>query len=132
MAKELYLNVDEGRLSLPVQDGEWVIDGKTTYSALEMLLTASAACGAAVFRDMLANSKIEAELKRVDIEFTRADEEENQARPIKTLQLIFNVDAADETAERRSKGLTRFVSRYCPVIQSLDPSIDLEEVVKFI
>lgn len=132
MAKELYLNVDQGKLSLPIKDGEWVIDGKTTYSALEMLLTASAACGAAVFSDMLVRSEIDADLKRVDIKFTRVDEEENQARPIKTLKLIFNVDAADENAERRSSNLTRFVSRYCPVIQSLDPAIELEEVVKFV
>ncbi|AMB99519.1 hypothetical protein AWM75_05690 [Aerococcus urinaehominis] len=130
MAKErLFLQVDEEGLHLPIADGQWHIDGQTTYSALEMLLASTAACGASVFRDLLKNSEVAAKLTGVKIDFTRHEE---RPRPIKSITLTFLVDAEDDKAKRRASQMTRFVSRYCPVIQSLDPDIDLKEVVEFI
>lgn len=132
MAKQqVNLEIKDGKIHLPVAKGEdWILDNEQTYSPLQLMVQAVAACGASVFKNMVKNSNVEASLIAVDIEYTR--DETTDVRPINSLNLIYKVDAKAEKAQRMSKTIASRIGQYCPVMQSLDQTIAIEESVEFV
>lgn len=132
MAKrELEINIKKGKLHLPIaNEKDWELDDQENYSPLELTVISVAACGARVFQSMANKSNIGAELRDVQIHYTREDSD--NARPLKTIELVYSVDAGNEKEERMSKAIVSRIERYCPVMQSLDPKITVNETIEFV
>lgn len=99
------------------------------YSPIQMLVASVAGCGAYVYQSILNKSNISYTFKAVSVKYTR--NQENKSKPIESIDMTFEVKVADEDQERARRAL-KLISKNCPVIQSLDPTISVSETIKFI
>lgn len=129
MMEEIHLIQGEHGMELPREEENWVLLRKYGYSPVQSLVAAAGACGAYVYQDVLKNSKVPYVFHGVDISYSR--DETKQSHPLKEIAIQFKVTFDEEYKGRAERG-TRLVSRYCPVIQSLDPSIKIVETVVFV
>lgn len=127
--EELHLVQGEHGMELPREEENWVLLRQHGYSPVQSLAAAAGACGAYVYQDILKNSKVPYVFHGVDISYSR--NEEKQGQPLKELTIQFQVTIEEEFRGRAERGL-RLVSRYCPVIQSLDSAITITETVLFV
>lgn len=119
----------EKGMELPVATGNWVLLRDYGYSPVQSLVAAVGACGAYVYQSILTNSKIDYTFERVQINYER--DEERKSEPVKKISPTFDVHVAPEQQERAVRAL-KLIAVNCPVIQSLDPSIEVLEKVEFI
>lgn len=126
---ELELIQGEKGMELPLAAGNWVLLKEEGYSPVQSLVAAVGACGAYVYQSILANSKIPHTFEKVMIEYTR--DSERQSEPVKTIELVLTVKVAPELQDRATRGI-KLIAKNCPVMQSLDPAIEVSERVNFI
>lgn len=117
------------KIELPREDGNWVLAREVGYSPVQMLVSAVAACGGYVYQSVLDNSHIPYTFEKIEVSYTR--NEERQAQPVQSIAITFFVEISDELHEKAER-CVKLVSKNCPVIQSLDPAIEVTEKVKFI
>src|SRR5699024_3245365 len=113
---------------LEMSPNNWKIVREKNYTPVEMLVSAIATCGGYVYQDVLRNSKIGFTFDRIEVSYSR--NEAIESRPLKEVQLLFFVQVLPEFQDR-SRRCLRLVSSHCPVIQSLDKSIEVTEEVVF-
>lgn len=116
-------------MELPVSSGNWVLLKDQGYSPVQSLVASVGACGAYVYQAVLENSKIPYVFERVKINYIR--DAERKSEPVKQIDLIFEVSIASELQERAIRSL-KLVAPNCPVMQSIDPKIEVTETVRFI
>lgn len=116
------------KFELPATPENWILAYEEGYSPVQMLASAVAGCGGYVYQSILENSKIPYTFEKIDVRYTR--DETKKAAPLASIALEFFVTIAPEYQERALK-CVRLVSPNCPVIQSLDPAIDVSETVVF-
>lgn len=99
------------------------------YSPVEMTVYSAGACALYVYRKILKDSKVDAKVDRVKMEYMQAPE-----RPqfITSITLKFYVTADDDHAEQRAETCLKFVHQYCPVIQSLSDDIVITDELIFV
>ena len=119
----------EKGMELPITKGNWVLLRDYGYSSVQSLVVAVGTCGTYVYQLIVTNSKIDYAIERMKINYER--DEERKSEPVKLISLTFDVHVAPEQQERTVKALKLIVVN-CPVIQSLNPSIELQEKVEFI
>lgn len=107
----------------------WVLLRDGGYSPVQSIAAAAGACGGYVYQSILENSKIPYTFHKVEVSYLR--HEEKKSHPIKQIELVFYVTVAKEQQGRAERGI-RLVSKHCPVIQSLDPAIEILEKVVFV
>ena len=117
------------KIELPREDRNWVLAREVGYSPVQMLVSAVAACGGYVYQSVLDNSHIPYTFEKIEVSYTR--NEERQAQPVQSIAITFFVEISDELHEKAER-CVKLVSKNCPVIQSLDPAIEVTEKVKFI
>ncbi|WP_207871767.1 hypothetical protein DOK78_000164 [Enterococcus sp. DIV2402] len=117
------------KIELPHETGNWVLAREQGYSPVQMLVCAVAACGGYVYQSVLDNSHIPYQFEKIEADYSR--DTERRAEPVQAIQLRFYVKIAEEFQEKAQRCL-KLVSPNCPVIQSLDPAIQVEETVEFI
>lgn len=127
--EKLLLVQGEKGMELP-RDGEnWVILKDLGYSPVQSLVAAVGSCGAYVYQSILEKSRIPYRFDKVEIDYVR--DEEKETEPVKEITLVFFVEVEESKQGRAERGLA-MVSKYCPVMQSIDPNIVVTEKVVFI
>ncbi|MGX6962110.1 OsmC family protein [Vagococcus xieshaowenii] len=116
-------------MELPLAQGNWVLLREEGYSPVQSLVAATGACGAYVYQSVLENSKIPYTFHKVTINYER--DMEHAPNPISSISMTFHVTIEEDLQDRATRAL-RLVSKHCPVIQSLNPTITIEELVDFI
>lgn len=125
---ELTIVKGSEKFELAAPDKNWVLAYEEGYSPIQMLASAAGACGGYVYSSILENSKIPFEFKKIEVSYVR--DETKKAEPLSEITMVFHVVVALEYQERATKCL-RLVNPNCPVIQSLDPTIQVVETVEF-
>ncbi len=117
------------KFELPTEQGNWVLVRGQGYSPVQMIVSAVAACGGYVYQSVLENSHVTFTFEKIEVDYTR--DSARRAEPLDSIQLRFYVQVPEEQHEKAIRCL-RLVSPNCPVIQSLDPTIKVEETAVFI
>lgn len=126
--EKLNLLYTEKGIELPLEKENWVMRRGEGYSPVQSLAAAVGACGAYVYDSILKNSKIPHEFKEVHVVYETNDA--LRPHPISKIDLSFVVSVEKEDQEKAERAV-KLVAKHCPVIQSLDPNIVVEEVVVF-
>ena len=129
MTETLTLLQGAEKLELPASPENWQLVRGKGYSPVQMLVSAAAACGGYVYESVLENSHVPFQLFKIEVTYTR--DEERRAQPIDSIQIQFFADVPEEFQDKAVRCL-KLISPNCPVIQSLDPVIKVEEFVTFI
>lgn len=128
--EELVLIQGEKGMELPFETGNWVLlKGEEGYSPVETLAACVGACGAYVYQSILKNSKIAYQFEKVQVTYER--DETKKSEPLSKVSLVFDVKIAKEDQGRAERSL-KMIGAHCPVMQSLDPTIEINETVNFI
>ncbi|WP_142972865.1 OsmC family protein [Enterococcus casseliflavus] len=125
------LTIHQGsdKFEMTTPTGNWVLAREKGYSPVQMLVSAVAACGGNVYASVLENSKITAEIEKIEVSYDRDDNK--KAQPVSAIQIQFYAKIAEADHDKATRCL-KLVSPNCPVIQSLDPAIEVTETVTFI
>ena len=115
-------------MELPLEAGNWVLLREEGYSPVQSLVAAVGACGAYVYQSVLEKSRIPFEFEGVEVNYER--DESQPSEPVKSIEIQFFVTVPEKDQGRAERGL-RLISKHCPVIQSLNPNIELVEKVIF-
>ncbi|MDT2755946.1 OsmC family protein [Enterococcus asini] len=114
---------------LPIEGNpNWILKREAGYSAVQSLVAAAGACGGYVYQHILENSKIPYRFEKIEATYETS---EIKPEPLTKISFIFYVDVAEEYRGRAERSL-KLVSKNCPVIQSLDPKIEVIEAVRFV
>ena len=117
------------QLSAMAPDGPWKMAYNEGYSPVEMLVLSVAGCGGYVYTSILENSKIPFKLKKTIVQYTR--DEAKKTQPLKSVTIHFEMEIPVEFQERALRCLS-LISANCPVMQSLDSTIEVIETVAFV
>ncbi len=118
------LTIHQGsdKLEMTTATGNWVLAREKGYSPVQMLVSAVAACGGYVYASVLENSKSQQKSKRSKSAMTETTTKKpNQSVP-STFSFYAKIAEADDDKATRC---LKLVSPNCPVIQSLDPAIEV-------
>lgn len=117
-------------MELPFETGNWVLlKGEEGYSPVETLAACVGACGAYVYQSILKNSKIDYQFEKVHVTYKR--DETKKSEPLSMVSLVFDIRVAEEDQGKAERGL-KMIGAHCPVMQSLDPTIEISEIVNFL
>ncbi|TGA99881.1 OsmC family peroxiredoxin [Sporolactobacillus shoreae] len=110
------------------ESGNWILLRELGFSPIQTVVAVTAACNAYVYEGILKKQKIPFKLISVDVDYEI--NEKLGTHPISAIHvhLVLNVDEADQ--EKAIKDL-RLIAKNCPVVQSLNPSIEIDETVSF-
>ncbi len=124
----LHLNMTTlGPEAVNDQGDNWPLNKETGFSPLNTFVLSVAGCSAGVYRNILDNSKIDYTFHDVAIDFERSDE---GAKPVTAITITMYVSVAEEN-QGRAERATKMIHKYCPVVQSIDPNIQVTENVVF-
>lgn len=127
--ESLVLTKSGKAFTLPSPTGDWQLLREVGYSPVQMLVSGIAGCGAYVYEAVLKNSDVPHTIERVHVEYTR--DTHKKAQPLATVDLVIEAKVPASSHEKALRCL-KLIAPNCPVIQSLDPTIQVTETVKFI
>ncbi|MFC4771546.1 OsmC family protein [Enterococcus hermanniensis] len=125
---EIY-QLDKNKFEMHTKKGEWILTKEKGYSPVQMLVSSVAACGGYVYSSILENSKIEANISKIEVSYRRS--EQKKAEPISEIHIKF-IASIPEIDHKRALRCLKLIPANCPVMQSLDPTIQVTETVVFI
>ncbi|OTN75796.1 hypothetical protein A5886_000872 [Enterococcus sp. 8G7_MSG3316] len=117
------------KFEMQTPNGDWILAREQGYSPVQMLVSAVAACGGYVYRSVLENSKVDANISKIEVSYDRNPDK--KAEPVSAIQINFSAKVAEADQEKAIRCL-KLIAANCPVIQSLDPAIEVTETVVFI
>ncbi|MEY8371469.1 OsmC family protein [Aerococcaceae bacterium 50-4] len=124
----LHLNMpDLGPEAVNANGDNWPLNKETGFSPLNTFVLSVAGCSAGVYRNILNNSKIDHTFHDVAIDYDRSEE---GAKPVTAITITMYV-TVDEEHQGRAERATKMIHKYCPVVQSIDPNIQVTERVIF-
>lgn len=112
------------------KNGNWILKEAIGFSPVEMLVASVGACGAYVYEKILTNSAITYQVENVLIDYERA--EDKQAKPVSKISISFVLSNVSQNEQDKAERAMHLIEKNCPVIQSLDSSIEVTEAVRFI
>ena len=127
--ESLVLTKDGKAFTMPSPTGDWQLLREIGYSPVQMLVSSIAGCGGYVYESVLKNSDVPHTIERVRVEYTR--NEQKRSQPLASVDLVIEAKIPAEYHEKALRCL-KLIAPNCPVIQSLDPAIQVNETVKFI
>ena len=119
----------EKGMELPLETGNWVMLREEGYSPVQSMVAAVGSCGAYVYQSVLESSRIDFKFDHVEITYER--DEEIQSQPVKKIEITFYLTVEEEKQGRAERGL-KLIGKHCPVIQSLNPNMELIEKAVFL
>ncbi|QTU82630.1 OsmC family protein [Carnobacteriaceae bacterium zg-C25] len=129
MSEKIVLQQGIKGFELSVQDApNWVMLREVGYSPVQSMVASIGACGGYVYQELLRNSNVPFTFHRVELAYERHDDNVGALSKV-TVTFVVSVE---ESVQAKASAIVKLVSRYCPVIQSLNPAIQLEEYVEFI
>lgn len=114
--------------TLDTPEEPWILLREEGYSPVQSLVTAVAACAGYVYISVLDNSNISHEIEKVTVSYTR--NMEKKTNPIQSIEVLIYAEIP-ETYHEKALRCVKLISPNCPVIQSLDPNIQVTEKVIF-
>ncbi|GEQ48294.1 peroxiredoxin [Tetragenococcus koreensis] len=127
--KSLYLTYQDDHFELPVDSKNWILQQTQGYSPVEMLASSVAACCGYVYVSVLENSHVPHLFTRITLTYER--DEAKKARPLSSIDLTFYLRVEKEL-QPKARHCLRLVLPNCPVVQSLDRDLVINECVQFI
>lgn len=119
----------EKGVELQHPEGNWQLKKGVGFSPVEMTAASVAACGMYVFEDILKNSKVDFRFDKVETNYERS--ETKPAKPISKVMIDFYLEVPQEQQERVLR-ISKMINKHCPVMQTLDPEVVIEEQVHFV
>lgn len=128
MTEKIELIRGQDGIALPFSGGNWVFLRDKGYSPVQMLVAAAGACGAYVYESILTKSHVPFTFHGVTVDYVR--DESAVSQPVKKIDITFEV-SVEESYQGKAERILKLVAKHCPVIQSLDPAIQIQETVAF-
>lgn len=129
MNDKIVLYQGEKGFELTVPDADnWVMLREKGYSPVQSMVAAVGACGGYVYQHLLKNSNVPMTFHRVEATYTRHDD---SVGALSSITLTFFV-SVEKDLQAKASATLKLVSRYCPVMQSMDKVIQIKEYVTFI
>ncbi|MBC1520273.1 OsmC family protein [Listeria aquatica] len=125
----MHLEKQEDTIELFHEAGNWKLKKESGFSPIQMTVAAAAACSGYVYAKILKKKRIPYENMEIEVDYTQ-----NLDVPVHVIQSIhirFQLAVAKEHREQAEKGL-KLVKKGCPVVQSLNPEVQITEQVKFV
>lgn len=119
----------EKGIELVHQNGNWLLKKDIGFSPVEMLVASVAACGAYVYEKILTNSAIAFTTEKVTVSYER--DSDKQAKPLSQVSITFFLHLSEADQGKAERAL-KLIGKNCPVIQSLDPEIEVIETAIFL
>lgn len=119
----------EHGVELQHPEGNWQLKKGYGFSPVEMTAAAVTACGMYVFEEILTNSKVTFRFDKVETNYERS--ETKPAKPISKVIIDFYLEVPAEQQEKTLR-ISKMINKHCPVMQTLDPEVVIEERVHFI
>lgn len=126
MANHLQIVKSDLGMELVSDRGNWIMKQDIGFSPVQSLVAAVGACGCYVYDRILTNSKVEHELLGVDINYET--NQESKVHTVTKINLTFKLKVNADQQDLAVRTLT-MVNKNCPVMQSLDPKIQIIETV---
>ncbi|MDF2911826.1 MAG: osmC-like family protein [Sporolactobacillus laevolacticus] len=117
-----------GHVELVHKNGNWILLRDLGFSPVQTVVAATAACSAYVYEGILKKQNIRFRLISIDAEYEI--NENLETHPISLIHVHFVLDVDEADQEKAIKDL-RLIAKNCPVAQSLNPSIKINETVSF-
>ena len=115
--------------TLDTPEEPWILLRGEGYSPVQSLVTAAAACAGYVYISVLNNSNVPHEIEKVTVSYTQ--DMTKKTNPIQSIHVTIYAEIATEYHEKAQR-CVKLISPNCPVIQSLDPNIEVVEQVVFL
>lgn len=115
--------------TLETPEEPWVLMRGEGYSPVQSVVTAVAACAGYVYISVLERSKIPHEIVKVTVSYAR--DMEKKTNPLQSIEVLIYAEIP-ETHHEKALRCVKLISPNCPVIQSLNPNIQVTEKVIFI
>ena len=123
-------NVTEEKITGDLPFGEMIISGDETsgFRPFQLMVSSLAGCSSLVYKRILAKQRVEWDEMTVEADVIRSGDEVNR---IEKVTLLFKVKGKDLKQEKLQKSL-EIASKNCSMVQSVVPTIDVEEKVEII
>lgn len=127
MALELIKS--EAGIELVKDSGNWILKKDLGFSPVQTMVATVGACGAYVYQSILERSRIEHNFVKATIDY-----QTNEATSVHFVTGIVIHYYLEVSPDAQSRALTaaKLIPNHCPVMQSLNPDIKIEEEVHFI
>lgn len=109
------------------ENGNWQLGRGKGFSPVQLVAASAAACSAYVFEELLDQRQISYRLVRVSVDYV---ENPYPPNPIAQIDVRLLLEAAQPLQET-VKHIFLQIPGHCPVIQSLNPNIRINESVFF-
>ena len=112
------------------KNNHWVLKQEIGFSPIEMLVASVGACSAYVYEKILTNSKITFYVEKIVIDYER--DTEKRAKPVSKIMISFFLTGVLKADQDKTKRAIHLIGKNCPVIQTLDPAVEVVEDVFFV
>lgn len=120
---------NSGHVELIHENGNWVLLRELGFSPIQTVVAATAACSTYVYEEILGKQKIPYKMMGIDADYERNTGLETQ--PISKIFVHFHIRVSQKDQTKATKDL-HLIPKNCPVVQSLNPSIEISETVTFV
>jgi uncharacterized OsmC-like protein len=117
-----------GHVELVHENGNWILLRGLGFSPTQAVVAATAACSVYVYEEILKKQNILFKLISIDVDYEI--NEKLETHPISGIHVHFVLNVAEADHEKAIKDL-RLIAKNCPIVQSLNPSIEISETVSF-
>ena len=122
--------VTDEKITSELPAGELTISGDENegFRPFQLMVSSLAGCSSLVYKRILAKQKIEWDEMTVEADVIRSEDEVNR---IERVTLLFKVKGKDLKQEKLQKSL-EIASKNCSMVQSVVPTIEVEEKVEVV
>ena len=116
-------------IELVRENGNWNLKRDIGFSPVQALVASVAACGMYVFDGILSKSGIEHEFSNTTVSYEV--DEMVRVKPVRLITIVYRM-RVQESDKQRVERIVHLVSKSCPVMASLNPSIIVKEEVEYV
>lgn len=109
--------------------GNWQLKSEIGFSPVQTMAASVGACGMYVFRAILEKSSVAHEIIKAEVTYEL--DESIRSKPISKIKVVYHMKIADALKDKAERFMD-LVPRSCPVMQSLNPNIEVVESILYI
>nr|WP_228504400.1 OsmC family protein [Listeria monocytogenes] len=110
-------------------NGNWTLIKEEGFSPVQITVAAVAACSGYVYQTLLEKKRID--INDLSIHTDYEQDQESAVHVLTKINVTFTVDLVDKSNQAKAEKTVHLVKDACPVAKSLDPSIEINEIVVF-
>ncbi len=111
------------------EGGNWELKAGFGFSPVESLVASVGACGMYVFSGILNGSQVEHEILKTTLAYEV--DESSRVKPITKIIIDYHMTVEDELKDKVER-FVKLVAKSCPVMQSINPSIEVVENIIYL